>query len=179
MSQKTDDILEFLNVRYNKKETLQFAQLVLQENRIDDFMYCFFNCKSPIPERASWVITMMSDIDSSVFQPYVNKLVLLLQNEQHQSIERGVMRTLHSLPIPETSEGLLLDICFKWLLDPKKLVAAKVHAMENAFNLSIKHPELLDELEQIIHNEWDKHTVAFQARGRKILKQIKQSRIKG
>lgn len=174
MSQKTDEILTFLKVRQNKARTEEFAKAVIQSGLIDDFMEVFLNSPAPIPERAAWVISMIGDIQPVVFNPFVPQMINLLEKENHQAVERGVMRTLHACNIPEESEGQLLDICFKWLADPQKLVAAKVHAMETAYKLSIQYPELLQELEQVILDGWDRHTVAYQSRGRKIIKRIKK-----
>lgn len=167
-----EEIIEFFSERRSKRECEQFSLAILKSGNIDMLIQCFKTAPSPIPERISWVITMISDKSPESLNTHCDFFIQYLQTSRHQSIERSLMRSLSDSRISEESSGLLLDTCFKWLLDPQKLVAAKVHAMETAFKLSLPYPELLDELEEIIKSEYDKHTVAFQSRGRKILKKI-------
>ena len=69
-------------------------------------------------------------------------------------------------------EGILIDLCFSYLVSERYPVAVKVHAMEIIYRHCLIYPELKKELIAIIRDQTDNNSVGFSSRGRRIIKQL-------
>lgn len=130
--------------------------------------------EDPVPPRAAWVAELVSHKDPSLVEPYIGKMVEGLENYTHPGTRRNVLKILMRTKIPEEYQGLLIDICFRWILDEEKKVAAKVYAMQIIENHLSKYPELAIELSEVINDQFDKNSAGFKSRGRKVLKNLQQ-----
>lgn len=130
--------------------------------------------KDPVPARAAWVAELVSQRDPGLIDPYTGEMIMKLEKFTHPGTRRNVLKILSRTKIPQDYQGLLIDICFRWLQDETKKVAAKVFAMEIIENHLPQYPELSFELYEIINDQFDKNSAGFRARGRKVLKKLQQ-----
>jgi len=76
--------------------------------------------------------------------------------------------------IPEDDQGLLIDLCFSYLVSELYPLAVKVHALQIIYNHVLIYPELQEELRTVIEDQLDNNSVGFSARGRRILAQLEK-----
>lgn len=121
--------------------------------------------------RVSWVFNHTIESEPEWIVPYLNDIIDWLPHK-NDSTQRNMLRAVTCYGVPHKQEGLWIDFCFDILLNPDKAVAVKVHAMEIAFRLTKKYPDLKDELRAVLEQFYEESTVAFQARARKVFKQL-------
>ena len=83
-----------------------------------------------------------------------------------------MLRLLCRYDIPEDDQGLLVDLCFSYMVSELYPVAVKVHAMQIIYNHTLIYPELKDELITVIEDQVENNTVGFKSRGRRIIRQL-------
>lgn len=137
--------------------------------KIIDIIY---NGKAPLPQRASWIISSVSEKHPELVTPYVPLLIDSVKSFKIDGIKRNIQNALTKQSIPEDYQAKTIDICFEFMLDPKETVAVKVLSMQIIANLCKVYPELIPELKAAIDDQLPKTTAAFHARARHVLKEI-------
>lgn len=137
--------------------------------KIIDIIY---NGKAPLPQRASWIISSVSEKHPELVTPYVPLLIDSVKSFKIDGIKRNIQNALTKQSIPEDYQAKTIDICFEFMLDPKETVAVKVLSMQIIANLCKVYPELISELKAAIDDQLPKTTAAFHARARHVLKEI-------
>jgi len=130
--------------------------------------------KDPVPPRAAWVAELMSQKDPELIKPWVGKIVQNLEKFTHPGTRRNTLKIFMRTEIPEEHQGMLIDICFRWVMDEDKKVASKIFAMQIIENHIPLYPDLSVELSEVINDQWDKNSAGFKSRGRKVLKNIQK-----
>jgi hypothetical protein len=141
-----------------------------QFKKIIDILY---NAPAPLPQRASWILVVVSEQHSELIKPYIGKFIDSIRDFKIDGIKRNMMHSLVGLSIPKKWQGKLIDICFDFLISPNEKLALKVHSMQIIANHCIVYPELLDELKAVIKDQEPKSSAGFSARVRLIRKQLK------
>ena len=104
--------------------------------------------------------------------PYQAVLIAALPRMQTSVMRWHVGLLLSYLPLPDDSLAEVLDYLFDWLQnDPNKFM--KVHCLQALANFSRKHDWLRQETIALIKNEMAKGGAAANAKGRKLLQQLK------
>ncbi|WP_232226276.1 hypothetical protein [Flavobacterium sp. ACAM 123] len=65
-----------------------------------------------------------------------------------------------------------MESCFEWLIDEVLKVATKVYAVRTLFELGKKNNWIYPELKRILSDDYYKHSAAYKAVAREILKKI-------
>ncbi|MFL5763102.1 MAG: hypothetical protein ACJ77K_04110 [Bacteroidia bacterium] len=125
--------------------------------------------KDPLPRYAAWPIEVITRTRPELVKPHIRRFIETVNDFEEDPIRRGIFNALSKQKIPEKLQAKTLDICLENMLSPERTVAVKVFAMEVAFNIVKEHLELAGELKAVIEDQWDKNTVAFRARGKRIL----------
>jgi hypothetical protein len=146
----------------------------LKTNTSLDELYQLVKFRDPeFNHRASWVFNHIIEEQPTWLEPYIDDLITWLPTSV-SSTQRDTLRSVTKYGIPNKNEGAWIDICFDFLLDPDQAVAVKVHAMEIAFRLTKKHPDLKNELLDVIDQFYEVSSYAFQARARKVRKGLEK-----
>ena len=87
---------------------------------------------------------------------------------------RSLLRLLSRHDIPEDEQGLLIDLCFSYLVSELYPVAVKAHAMQIIYNHVLLYPELKDEFITVIEDQAKNNSVGFKARGNILIKQMEK-----
>lgn len=77
------------------------------------------------------------------------------------------------LTLTLNQEHLIAENCFDWLIDVNKKVATKAYAIRALYELGKKYDWIYPELKRIITDDYPKHSAAYKAVTREILKKIK------
>lgn len=136
-------------------------------------MDLFFTGEYRVVQRASWSMSDCASTYPTLILPFLDKLVLTLEdNTKHPAVKRNILRILQFTAIPESLQGVLIDICFNFIADRKTPVAIKAFALTVAHNIGKHEPDLMNELKILIEDQIPYTTPAFQSRGNKILKSL-------
>lgn len=134
---------------------------------ISDLVTIATNIENPDANwRAAWILTKIAETDSSKLQNFAPKLISFLlesTNKCSNGLLRGLLRTLTELEYSYDEDGKLLDLCTKIFKSRAHSKAARVNAMRIVTNITLKHPELKEELItefQIIELQETKSVVA-------------------
>ncbi|MEM1122482.1 MAG: hypothetical protein AAGJ18_18700, partial [Bacteroidota bacterium] len=137
----------------------------------DVLMTHFFSNEYRVTQRAAWIMTHCVDKYPFLINPHLEKLVQNLQAEKiHDAVKRNTLRLLAAVDLTEELMGHLVDIGFKFLLDPKEPATIRIFSMQVLYNICLKEPELADELRIVIEEIMPQGTAGFRSRGKKILK---------
>jgi hypothetical protein len=135
--------------------------------------------KQPIPQRASWVMTAVTDKYPWIIMPYLSEITDRLPGYSsiHPSLARNTLRQLAQIDIPEELMGKIFDSCYHFLNDKKQPIAIRVFSMQVLYNISVKEPELQAELKLIIESHLDEASAGFANRAGKLLKKLNKQTI--
>ena len=125
--------------------------------------------------RASWTLTKVCDRFPALIYPHIENIIRKLEDLDNESAERSFLRIISLSDfemIPENLYGILADHCFKKLNSAVSSIAVKAYSMDIIYELSLKYPELSNELSASINMIQGEASAGVIARGRKILKKL-------
>ncbi|MFT6964095.1 MAG: hypothetical protein ACJAWV_003835 [Flammeovirgaceae bacterium] len=139
---------------------------------LKEFLEIFLGEDSRLTQRASWVLRFLGDDFPEQLQPHKAKLIANLRKTNHDAVRRNTLRFFEkeSEEIPEESEGEMADLCFEFLGSKTEPIAVKVFAMTVLYKITLKFPELQNELKILIEDQMPYGSKGFQSRGKKVLK---------
>ena len=125
-------------------------------------------------QRASWAVGYMAEKQPTLLKPYLERMILNLNNPVHDAIMRNTMRVFRDLPtIPDDLLGLTADVCFRYVTTPSVAVAIRSFAMRILEKICRKVPELKEEVRLTIEDLMQYETTpAFTSAARDVLKKI-------
>ena len=134
-----------------------------------------FSDNQPEAWRAAWVLSDLVKNDILIrdkIQGLSSIIVNRFKDFNSAGQIREFLKIIQYLDVNEEDMGLLIDMCFNWLLDRKADQSFRVYSMQIIYNYSKKEPDLLPELKAIIEQEMEYALPAFKSRGKKILRLI-------
>jgi hypothetical protein len=130
--------------------------------------------KDPLAWRAAWILDGAAEVNPEIAAKHIRLIVHRLPSIKSSGTIRSLLRMLCRYHIPEEEQGLLIDLCFKYMVSELYPVAVKVHAMQIIYNHCLMYPELKDELKTVIEDQVSNNSVGFMARGRRIIRQLER-----
>ena len=121
-------------------------------------MELFFCPKTLLAQRAAFAVSHILEESPQLAGKYEYQLVNLLNKRVHDANE-----------VSEVNTSLMIDNCFKLLMDPKGAIAIKASAMSVLFNFSKIYPDLQIELKAVIESQLKNGSTGFLNRANKIL----------
>jgi len=128
--------------------------------------------KDPLAWRAAWILDGSDEQSPGLAAESISKMVHRLQKIESKGTLRSLLRLLCRYKIGEEDQGILIDLCFKYLVSELYPVAVKVHAMQIIFNHVLIYPELKDELLTVIVDQMGNNSIGFKARGMRLIKKM-------
>jgi hypothetical protein len=128
--------------------------------------------KDPVAWRAAWVLDGAAEQHPDIARGHISRIVRRLPKLKSGGAIRSLLRMLCRYEIHEDDQGILIDLCFGYMVSELYPVAVKVHAMQIIYNHVLIYPELKDELVTVIQDQVDNNTVGFLSRGRRIIAQL-------
>ena len=126
-----------------------------------------------LSQRASWPVSYCVLAYPLLIIPHLNDLLQKMKSPGvHNAIKRNGVRLLQDTEIPEKYEGEIIELCFSFLLNPKEAIAIKAFSMSVLAKLTLKYPELSNELCVIIEDQMPHQSASFKSRGKKILNSL-------
>jgi hypothetical protein len=164
------DMLMAGNTRFNTE--LVAAHIGTDEVLFEELITIMVTTKTPLPERAAWVMSTVTDSYPWMIFPHFNRIIDHMFHCSNSSLNRNILRLLTNIEIPEEKTGEIFEFCYKSLNDQKQPPAVRVHAMQILFNISEKEPDLKPELKLLIENQLENASTGFANRAEKLIKKL-------
>lgn len=98
----------------------------------------------------------------------------VLKTTNDQSIQRDLWRTFTFFTITEELEGEVYDVSVKTMCNATVAIAARAHAMQVAYSLSLPYPELRAEIMLLLSEFHREESAALKARSRNLMKALQR-----
>lgn len=127
-----------------------------------------------LTHRAAHVINIITARYPQMIQPHLKRIITHLEKPGvHDAYRRNTIRMLQWIELPRIFQGLILDICFRYLQDKKEAIAIKVFSMSVISKIASDEPSLLAELSIILEDQLPYAGPAFRSRAAKVLRAIR------
>jgi len=153
---------------------LLIAEVIKSESHFSTLLELALHEKDPLAWRACWVLDGSDELKPGLARKYIGQIVKALPRLESKGTLRSLLRLLSRYDIPEEEQGLLIDLCFSYLVSEKYPVAVKAHAMQIIYLHVLLYPELKDELIAVIEDQAANNSVGFKSRGRRLIKQMEK-----
>jgi len=171
MSSDLENMLLAGNSRFNVD--MVTAQIGTDEKLFGQLIDLMLNGKSPVPQRAAWVVSAVTDKYDWIITPYLNELIEALPSFNPPGLTRSLLRYLAKSEVPSNKIGELFEYCFTLFNDKKQPVAIRMFAMQILYNISEKEPDLKAELILVFESHLIEASPGVTSRGKKLLKKLK------
>ena len=156
------------------EKDLLIGEVIKSESHFNTLLQLALHEKDPVAWRACWIMDGSDEKKPGLARRYVGKIVRALPELESKGTLRSLLRLLTRYDIPEEEQGLLIDLCFSYLVSELYPVAVKAHAMQIIYNHVLLYPELKGELIAVIEDQADNNSVGFKARGNILIKQMEK-----
>lgn len=165
------DIHQALLSEHSKRQTTAIVDYIGDDpDRFAELMRLFFAGDYRLTQRAAWPMNYCAVNHPQLIQPYLPKLLELLQcDNQHDAIKRNLARLLQYVDIPKKLHAQVYSLCVELVDNPQEPIATRVFAMTAAARIAKKHPDLWSELQLIVASHLPHATAAFRSRAKTIL----------
>jgi len=159
-----------LLLEISRRNTDYVAKVIGNDTDLfNELMDLLFLGKPPLPLRASWVVSTVTDIHPGLLAPYTTRIIKNLKSFSHTGVHRNLLRQLAKTEVTEELQGELFDLCYQWLFSRNEPPAVKVHCMQILFNISEKEPDLKPELRLVFEELIQHESAAIRSRSRQLL----------
>ncbi len=153
---------------------LLIGEVVKSESHFNRLLELALHEKDPLAWRACWVLDGSDEKRPGLARKHISSIVKALPGLESKGTLRSLLRLLTRYDIPEEEQGLLIDLCFSYLVSEQYPVAVKAHAMQIIYHHVLLYPELKDELIAVIEDQAENNSVGFKARGSILINQMEK-----
>ena len=137
------------------------------QRRFDQLINLFFTDEYRVVQRAAWPVSYCVAACPALIQKHFSTLIHMLEQPGVSGpVKRNSVRLLQHVNIPPAHQGTIMDICFRYICDPREAAAVKAFSLTVLEKLSAVYPEILPEIKLIIEERLDSETPAFRSRAR-------------
>lgn len=122
--------------------------------------------------RATWLMDKVYDEAPELIRPYLSQMIELMPHLKCESKQRQLLKLISCEPLPKNVSGEFINCCFDYLISSSTAIAVKVHAMQILFNFAQIEPDI-KRTGFVIEEQMIEGTRGFNARGRKLLKNLR------
>ncbi len=150
------------------------GEVIKSPSHFKTLLHLALHEKDPLAWRASWVLDGSDEKKPGLARRHISEIVQALPGLESKGSLRSLLRMLTRYDIPEEEQGLLIDLCFSYLVSELFPVAVKAHAMMIIYQHVLLYPELKDEFIAVIEDQEGNNSVGFKSRGRNLIKQLEK-----
>lgn len=145
------ELIDLLLEEHSKKQVFVISDLIekkpsLFKKLVDLAIYP----DKKFPQRASWTLEELVTRHPNWILPFVEEITLALPLLKHDGNRRNLVKILSRTDLPQQNLGLLLDICFEWVMDFNKAIAVKIHCITILERICKIEPDLISELKTVL-----------------------------
>jgi len=169
--------LETMGINPTAKAKKEEVVMLFKDKKLRtaEFIDLFFSDDLRISHKAGWIIQLLAEYAPEFIISYIPLFIEQLSNPAHDAYVRNTMRAFQDLPLQEDYEGILYDIAFAYLTDPKSAIAIKVFSMSVLRKIAIKYEGLIEELIAAIEVEIPHGSSGFKNRAAKELHVLRKA----
>ena len=147
------DLEERLSAEHSKSLTTAIVNYIGDDKkRFKALMGIFLKGEYRLTQRAAWPLSYVAIAHPKLVAPYMGQLIKkLTEPGNHPAIARNILRTFLDIEIPEKYHGVLIDVCFKFIISESYPAAIRAFAIGTATKICIQYPELKNELLLVIN----------------------------
>lgn len=154
------------------------AQLVItNETFFPELLALSLDLTNEYHHKACWVLETVLDQRLQLITDYLPEFCSALCGFKNDSATRAVAKVCMfisgHLSLTVIQEQQITESCFDWLINTNKKVATKVYATRALYELGKTRKWIYPELKRILTEDYPKHSSAYKAAARNILKKIK------
>ena len=168
------DLKKRLNLGQSKTQTLEIVAYVNgRSDRFKELVEIYLSGPYRITQRAAWPLSYCVEKWPYLIDNHWKKILQFIQKaDANDAVRRNTMRLLQFVDVPKRYQGLVADLCFSYLQDPKIAVAIRVFSMTVLDNIIHDQPDMQKELKLILEDQMPYGSAAFKSRGMRILKRL-------
>ena len=168
------DLKKRLNLGQSKTQTLEIVGYVNgRPDRFKQLVEIYLSGPYRITQRAAWPLSYCVEKWPYLIDNHWKKILQFIQKaDANDAVRRNTMRLLQFVDVPKRYQGLVADLCFSYLQDPKIAVAIRVFSMTVLDNIIHDQPDMQKELKLILEDQMPYGSAAFKSRGMRILKRL-------
>lgn len=148
---------------------------------LPDLLDIAFNVKDKNHHKACWILELVCEAKIEWLAPHLDAFCESLPKFTNESAMRPISKICQFtmeheqnhpgfLSIPHKEQ--ITEACFDWLINPETKVATKAYSMRTLFLLGKKEDWIYPELSRILSEDSAKHTAAYKAAAKDILRRI-------
>ena len=143
------------------------------QRRFDELVTLVVNDETVVEQRAAWPLSEISLQHPEMVHKHLGILLKNLKRPGiHDSVKRNTVSLLNVVPLPKKRHGIIMNLCFDFILDPVEKPAVKAFSLTVLERLVKEYPDIKQELKTIIEDRWENESTAFKSRARKLLKSL-------
>jgi hypothetical protein len=151
---------------------LYIAEVGSSSKKFESLLDLALHEKDPLAWRAAWILDGSDEKYPGLAADFISTMVRALPEIESKGSIRSLLRLLCRYEIGVEEQGILIDLCFRYLVSELFPVAVKVHAMQIIYHHVLIYPELKDELVTVIMDQVGNNTAGFKSRGMRIIKML-------
>ncbi len=165
-----EDYLRDLFAGSIKEEALAFLQK--QPEEIGTLVGYISSPDEKLAWRAAWIIDHLNLQVPKLVGPYLPTLCSILKATSFNGVRRSLIKILVTNPTKVNEDGLLVDLCFKWMINPGIPTAVRAHSMKLVFGLLPVYPDLKGELKTSLELAVEEEAKGVQGCARNLLARL-------
>jgi hypothetical protein len=136
------------------------------------------NEKDKIHIKACWSLELIFEIKLELILPFLEDFLAKIEHFNNDSAIRPISKICmflsksKTIKLSESQETKIIETCLDWLIQDEK-VAAKAYSMITLYNFGKKYSWINEELKTILSQDYFKHSAAYQAAAKDILRKLK------
>ena len=136
------------------------------------------NEKDKIHIKACWSLELILEIKLELILPFLDDFLAKIGHYKDDSAIRSISKICmflsksKTIKLSENQETKIIETCLDWLIQDEK-VAAKAYSMITLYNFGKKYSWINEELKTILSQDFFKHSAAYKAAAKEILKKLK------
>lgn len=154
------------------------AQLILNNiNLFPDLLEIALTIEDKNHHKACWILELVLEEQPHLLTNHLLVFCNILSKFTNESALRSISKICmflnQHLSLTNIQEQQITENCFDWLINENGKVATKAYAIRALFELGKKYDWIHPELKRILSDDYPKHSPAYKAVAREILKKIK------
>ena len=157
---------------------VETAQLVITNEELFPQLFALaIDSTNENHNKACWILEIVLHKRLPLIIDYLpefcSTLSVFTNDGATRAIAKVCMFISRHLSLTATQERQITESCFDWLITANKKVATKVYAARALYELGKSIKWIYPELQRILIEDYPKHSAAYKAAAREILKKIK------
>jgi len=174
----SDDLYKnIVNSSAHRKSRDAIAQLILaQENLFPLLLTLALNTQDKNHHKACWIMELVLQENLNLIADYLSMFCDNLKKYKNESALRSISKICMFLSkhqvLTSVQEQQIIESCLDWLITDITKVATKAYSVRALYEIGKKQDWIYPELHRILTDDYHKHSYAYKAVAREILKKF-------